>query len=114
MAGRVVMVLRNLGVERGLVEQACLGRVDPEALIEAMQRRAGLSEFGGDSVRVGIDWLLEAEAEAPDMANYIVWELLGHDDHDDQAKANLSLALRDIASAFNRVQYERARRLRED
>lgn len=106
---------RDPGFEHDVIEAACRrGRVDPDPIYEAMQIRA--AQFGGEygsepmRIRIGVDWLREAADEAVDMANYLVWASRTNLEHlEPDTQGNLTLALMEVASAFNRVQLVRAR-----
>lgn len=101
---------RDLGFERDMIESACRGYVDPGPIVEAMQHRAAMSEHGGDRIRLGVDWLRESVEEPPDFEAYVVWGARQHlGDLDPDCQVQLQLALREAASAFNRVQFVRAR-----
>lgn len=100
---------RDEDFERLVIEEACVGHVDPEALLQHAHRRAAHPEQGDrHRVRVGVDWLAEALAEGADWANYLCWDLEDHFDAGERDE--ITAAIAEVASAYERVRGVRDRR----
>ena len=96
------LILR-LGTSSGaeITHEAARGAVDPTALIEFAETRAGGDHGYGapNMLRAGVDWLREARPEAADLRNYLVWWLLTNPGH---PKAHdMFLALRHVTLLYD-------------
>ena len=93
--------VRDLERERELTYEAARGAVDPTALIEFAETRAGGDHGYGapHMLRAGIDWKREARPEAADLRNYLVWWLLKNPG--DPKAHDMFLALRHVTLLYD-------------
>lgn len=97
--------LRDVVNERDLVEHACRGVVDPEALITHAQTRAqnqsGEYVNHPGLVRTDVNRAREAREELADCVNYLVWEL--QDTEDESTRTSRLRAIQALAVAYNEL-----------